>query len=99
MNTFVQRYGPWALEGLDAVFHLTFTREENRQAIVVVRDKTLRVSERHVGSASLRVTVDSRWWLGFLAKERRLLMGLLRQRLRLKGFPRLLPAFGKCFPA
>jgi ferredoxin len=86
-------------EGLDATFHFTFTGEEKQQATVVIRDKTVRVSEGYVGSASLRMTADSRWWLGFLAKERSLLWGLLRRRLRLKGSPRLLLAFGKCFPS
>ena len=65
---------------------------------MAIRDKTLRVSEGHVGTASLHVTADTRWWLDFLAKERRLLWGLLRRRLRLKGSPRLLLAFAKCFP-
>jgi hypothetical protein len=86
-------------EGLDAVFHFTFTGEENRQATVVIRDKTVQVSEGLVGTAGLRVTADSRWWLRFLAKERSMLWGLLRQKLRLKGSPRLLLAFGKCFPS
>jgi hypothetical protein len=86
-------------EGLDATFHFTFIGEENRQATVVIQDKAVRVSEGHVGTASLRVTADTRWWLGFLAKERSLLWGLLRRRLRLKGSPRLLLAFGKCFPS
>jgi ferredoxin len=86
-------------EGLDAVFHFTFTGEENQQATVVIRDKSVRISEGHVGSASLRVIADTWWWLGFLAKERNLLWGLLRRKLRLKGSPRLLLAFGKCFPS
>jgi len=63
-----------------------------------IQDKSVQVSEGHVGTASLRVTADSGWWLGFLAKERNLLWGLLRRKLRLKGSPRLLLAFGKCFP-
>jgi ferredoxin len=86
-------------EGLDATFHFTFSGDENQQATVVIRDKTLRVSEGHAGTAALRVIADSRWWLGFLAKERSLLWGLVRRRLRLKGSPRLLLAFGKCFPS
>jgi ferredoxin len=86
-------------EGLDATYHFTFTGSEQRQATVVIRDKTVRVSEGHVGSADLRVTADSQWWLGFVAKERSLLWGLLRRKLRLKGSPRLLLAFGKCFPS
>src|SRR5581483_7629831 len=36
---------------------------------------------------------------GFLAKERSLLWALLRRRIRIKGSPRLLVAFGKCFPS
>jgi Fe-S-cluster-containing hydrogenase component 2 len=84
--------------GLDATFHFTFRGDENHLATVVIRDKSVRVSEGHVGSASLRVTADSRWWLGFLAKERSLVWGLARRRLRLNGSPRLLLAFSRCFP-
>src|SRR5262249_45603651 len=86
-------------EGLDATYHFTFTGAEERQATVVIRDKTLRVSEGHVGSANLSITADSLWWLGFVAKERNLLWGWLRRKLRLKGSPKLLLAFGKCFPS
>jgi ferredoxin len=86
-------------DGLDATFHFTLRGDENEEATVIIRDKTLRVSQGHVGSASLRVTADSRWWLGFLAKERNLLWGLLRRRLRLNGSAKLLLAFGKCFPS
>ena len=85
--------------GLDATFHFTFTGEEACQATVVIRDKTVRVSQGHVDTAGLRVTADSRWWLGFLAKDRSLLWGLVRGKLRLKGSPRLLSAFAKCFPS
>jgi hypothetical protein len=92
-------FQPRQSEGLDATYHFTFTGSEERQATVVIRDKTVRVSESHIGSADLRVTADSRWWLGFLAKERSLLWGLLRRKLRFKGSPRLLLAFGKCFPS
>jgi ferredoxin len=92
-------FQPGQSEGLDATYHFTFTGSEERQATVVIRDKTVRVSEGHLGSADLRVTADSRWWLGFVAKERSLLWGLLRRRLRLKGSPRLLLAFGRCFPS
>ena len=49
--------------------------------------------------ADLRVTADSETWLGFVAKERSLLWALLRRRIRIKGSPRLLVAFGKCFPS
>jgi hypothetical protein len=43
------------------------------------------------------VTPDSETWLGFLAKERSPLWALLRRKIRIKGSPELLVAFGKCF--
>lgn len=85
--------------GLDAVFHFTFTGKEERRATVVIRDRTLRVAEAHEGEADLRLTADSETWLGFLAKERSLLWALLRRKVRIGGSPRLLLAFGKCFPS
>ena len=84
-------------EGLNATYHFTFTGEEKRKATVTIRNKTLRVEEGHVGRADLRLQADSRTWLGFLAKERNLVWALLSRKIRLKGSPRLLVAFGKCF--
>jgi ferredoxin len=88
-----------ASAGLDAVYHFTFTGEEPAEATVVIRDKAIRVERGHVGTPHLRVVADSRTWLGFLAKERGLFWSLLRRKIRLKGSPRLLVAFGKCFPS
>ena len=85
--------------GLNATFHFTFTGKEPRTATVVIRDQTIHVSEGHEGAPDLRVTADSETWLGFLAKERSLLWALLRRKIRVKGSPRLLVAFGKCFPS
>jgi ferredoxin len=86
-------------EGLNAVFHFTFTGKESRTATVVIRDKTIRVADGHEGTADLRLTADSETWLGFLAKERSLLWALLRRKIRIQGSPRLLMGFGKCFPS
>lgn len=86
-------------EGLNAVFHFTFTGKESAQVTVVIRDQTLQVQDGHQGEADLHVTADSQTWLGFLAKERSLVWALLRRRIRIKGSPRLLVAFGKCFPS
>jgi ferredoxin len=85
--------------GLDATYHFTFTGAEESRATVVIRDKAVEVREGHVGTAGLRVTADSQWWLGFLAKDRNLLWGWLRGKLRLRGSPKLLRAFAKCFPS
>jgi putative sterol carrier protein len=66
---------------------------------VVIKGQSVQVEDGHRGTASLHVTADSATWLGFLAKERSLLWALLRRKIRLKGSPRLLLAFGKCFPS
>ena len=86
-------------KGLDATYHFSFTGREERQATIVIRNETLSVSEGHVGNADLRVTADSEAWLGFLAKERVLVWALLRGKIRIKGSPRYLLAFGRCFPS
>src|SRR4051794_25334256 len=88
-----------ASEGLDATYHFTFTGEEPAEATVVIRDRAIRVETGHTGTPDLRVIADSRTWLGFLAKERSLAWALIRRKIRLKGSPRLLVAFGRCFPS
>jgi ferredoxin-NADP reductase/ferredoxin len=85
--------------GLDAVFHFTFTGAEERQATIIIRNRTLEVSEGLAGRPDMRVTADSKTWLGFLAGERSLVWALIRRKIRLKGDPRLLLAFGRCFPS
>jgi putative sterol carrier protein len=69
------------------------------EATATIRDGTLQVRDGHQGIADLLVTADSETWLGFVAKERSLFWALLRRRIRIKGPPRLLVAFGKCFPS
>lgn len=86
-------------KGLDATYHFTFTGAEERRATITIRNQKLEVMDGHTGDADLVVMADSQTWLGFLAKERILLWALLRRKIRLKGSPRLLLAFGKCFPS
>ena len=86
-------------EGLSATYHFAFTGDEPAEATVVIRDKTVRVEPGHVGAPDLKVTADGLAWLGFVRKERSLAWALIRRRIRLKGSPRLLVAFGECFPS
>jgi len=86
-------------KGLDATYHFTFTGDEKREATVVIQDQKVEVKEGLIGDASIQVTADSRTWLGFLAKERSLVWALIRRKIRIKGSPKLLLAFGKCFPS
>lgn len=92
-------FQPNQSRGLDATYHFRFTGEEDREATVVIRDRAVRVSDGLQGSADLRVTADSRTWLGFLAREHGLAWALARGKIRIKGSPRLLLGFGRCFPA
>ncbi len=84
---------------LNAVYHFTFTGKEEKQATVTIRQGHLQLQDGHHGEANLSVTADSETWLGFVAKERSLLWALLRRRIRLKGSPKRLLDFGKCFPS
>ncbi len=86
-------------EGLNAVYHFTFTGKENAQATIEIRNKKLEVKTGHIGKAILTVKADSETWLKFLAKEVSMVSALLRLKIRLKGPLKLLLAFGKCFPS
>jgi Fe-S-cluster-containing hydrogenase component 2 len=92
-------FQPNQSNGLAATYHFTFTGAEDRRATITIRDQKVEVTEGHVGDADISVTADSQAWLGFLAKERNLVWALLRRKIRIKGSPRLLLAFGKCFPS
>jgi len=86
-------------EGLNATYHFVFTGKEEVKATVVIREKTLQVHGGHTGSPNLCVTADTETWLRFLRKENNLVWALLRRKIRLKGSPKLLLAFGRCFPS
>ncbi|HEX3036995.1 MAG TPA: SCP2 sterol-binding domain-containing protein [Thermodesulfobacteriota bacterium] len=86
-------------EGLDATYHFTFTGKEACKATIAIRNRIIQVHDGHVGTADLHVTADSRTWLKFLMKETNILWALIRRKIRIKGLPRLLKEFGKCFPS
>jgi epoxyqueuosine reductase QueG len=85
--------------GLDAVFHFTFTGAEAAKATMIIKDRRLEVLDGHQGSANLKVIADGRMWLRFLNKEVSIVRCLVTRTVRLKGSPRLLLAFGRCFPS
>lgn len=86
-------------EGLSAIYHFTFTGSESRRVTVTIQNKMIQVQEGHLGTANLSVTADSKTWLGFLSKEQNLIWALLQRKIRIHGSPKLLEAFGRCFPA
>src|SRR6184192_1924266 len=86
-------------KGLNAVYHFTFTGHDEVKATVTIRDEKLQVSEGHNGQPDLRLTADAETWLRFLRKEANLVWALLRRKIRIQGSPKLLLAFGRCFPS
>lgn len=84
---------------LAATYHFTFTGAEEALATVTIRDRALQVLDGHQGRPDLRVFADARSWIRFLNREVSLLRCLATRRLRIKGPPRLLAAFGRCFPS
>jgi hypothetical protein len=92
-------FQPRQAEGVDATYHFTFTGEEEYKATVVIQNETVKIEDGHIGTANTHITADSATWLRFLTKERSIVWALLRRKIRIKGSPRLLLAFGKCFPS
>jgi len=85
-------------KGLSATYHFTFTGSEPRKATITIRDRQLNIRDGHLGAADITISTDATAWLEFLYKERSLPRMLLTRKLRIKGRPSLLTAFGKCFP-
>jgi epoxyqueuosine reductase QueG len=86
-------------KGLDATYHFSFTGEEEIQATITIRDKTLEVKNGLIGKCDVQVSADSPTWIQLTSKERSFLGALLTRKLRVKGPKKLLDAFARCFPA
>src|SRR5262252_41726 len=92
-------FQPNQSRGLDATFQFTFTGDEPREVTVRIRNRTIEVQDGLIGRPDVHVTADAKTWLGFLAKENSLIPAVLTRKIRVKGNPKLLLAFGKCFPS
>lgn len=86
-------------EGIDAVYHFSFTDNENIEGTVTIKDKKIIVEDGLKGTSNLHVTADSQSWIRFLAKEANLLFMLVTRKIKIKGSPKLMKDFAKCFPA
>lgn len=84
-------------EGLDATYHFTFTGNEENEATIVIRNKTLTVSMGHTGTADICINADAKAWLRVLHKDSSMIKEIILRRIRVKGPINLLKAFGKCF--
>lgn len=88
-----------AAGNLDATYHFTFTGDIAVEATVVIRSGTITIASGLQGQPNISVTADAATWLGFLAREKNLPWALLTRRIKLRGNPKWLLAFKRCFPA
>jgi ferredoxin-NADP reductase/ferredoxin len=92
-------FQPNQSRGLNATFQFTFTGEERRNVTIRIVNRAIEIQDGLIGHPGVHVTADARTWLGFLAKEKNLIGAILTRKVRLKGNPKLLLSFGKCFPS
>jgi NAD-dependent dihydropyrimidine dehydrogenase PreA subunit len=85
--------------GLNAIYHFVFTGAQPRRATIRIADQEIHVKDGLVDKPRLTVTADSDTWIRFLRKEASLPWALLRGKIKMRGDPRLLIAFGRCFPS
>ena len=60
---------------------------------------SLAVREGLEGKPDLHVTADSQTWVKFLSKEVNLVKALVTRKIKIKGSPKLMMAFARCFPS
>ncbi|MEL6262657.1 MAG: SCP2 sterol-binding domain-containing protein [Cyanobacteria bacterium J06626_6] len=91
-------FQPNQSKGLEAIYHFTFTGKEQQQITVTIRNQIQDVQPGLLGKPHFRLTADSEAWIAFLNKDMPLVWALLRGKMRIKGDPRWLLKFAKCFP-
>jgi ferredoxin len=85
-------------EGLNAVYHFVFTGETPIDITVTIQDKTITRVYGLEGTPDVTVTADGEAWVRFLNKSMTGVFAFLTRKIRVEGDPRLLVAFGNCFP-
>lgn len=97
---------PWLFQrdqskGLDCVYHFTIVdhKKKAHKATITIRDQTLNVQDGLIGKPTIRLVASEASWIGFVRKERSLVRGLVTRGIQIKGDPRLMLRFGRCFPS
>lgn len=90
-------FQPGQAKGLNITYQFKFTGQEEREAIVTIKNQRVNVTDGTTKDADLVVTADSAAWLKFLSNRTYLVWALLTGKIKLKGSPQLLLMFGKCF--
>lgn len=91
-------FQPNQAKGLNTTYHFLFTGQEFSQFTVIVSNQSCEVHEGLVDRPNLVVKADSKTWIGFLRKERNIVLAILTRKIRVKGDIRLLLKFARCFP-
>jgi len=92
-------FQPNQSEGMNTVYHFSFTGNENIEGTITIKDKKISVEQGLKSKADLHVTADSETWIKFLAKEKNLLIALATRKIKIKGSPKLMKDFAGCFPS
>lgn len=92
-------FQPHLADGLDAVFHFSFTGSETLDGTVTIQKGGITVTSGLTGVPDLHLTADSQAWIRFLSGETGLLKALLTRKIRFKGRAALMKAFARCFPS
>jgi epoxyqueuosine reductase QueG len=86
-------------EGMNTVYHFRFTGDEECESTIIIRDSSLTVQNGLAGDPDILIEADAKTWLAFLAREKNLVAALVKRRIKIKGSPRLMQSFAKCFPS
>lgn len=91
-------FQPEKSKGVTVTYHFVFSGKENRKGTVRIADKRVQIIEGSLeGAPNLRIDADSSAWIKFLGQRSYLLIALITGKIRLKGSPKYLQTFGKCF--
>jgi putative sterol carrier protein len=80
------------------VYHFVFTGTTPINMTVTIRNQTIQKEEGLQGTANLTIYADGEAWVRFLNGKMTGVFAFLTRKIRLQGDPRLLIAFGDCFP-
>lgn len=98
INLMRHGFQPGRSKGLTARYHFRFTGEQPAECTVTIHDQKIQVEDGLQGNCDIRITATSRRWLRLLRKEASISWLLLTLQVRIWGNPKLLAAFGNCFP-
>ncbi|MEM9950111.1 MAG: SCP2 sterol-binding domain-containing protein [Chloroflexota bacterium] len=98
VNNFTHFFQRGKSQGLNAVYHFQFTGDTPIDITVTIRDQTITKEKGLVGKADLTMVADGEAWVRFLNHKMTGAFAFVTRKIRIQGDPRLLVAFGNCFP-